>query len=174
MSETSPIAAPLKPGAHPTLPVRPDGFRFYSSPAGQPPARRATDVLLLVPAAIGLALLIVAYPPSEFEHSLAAFVASFPDWLDPLWGSLYGLLVVWALMLLAVAVVGRRWAVALQAVASVALAASVAILSARLAVGQWPDVTASLAVFLYRLSTFYLPPIWGWFAFRWLRHHTYL
>jgi hypothetical protein len=29
-------------------------------------------------------------------------------------------------------------------------------------------------VFLYRLSTFYLPPIWGYFALRWLKRDSYL
>jgi uncharacterized membrane protein YbhN (UPF0104 family) len=29
-------------------------------------------------------------------------------------------------------------------------------------------------VILYRLATFYLPPIWGFFAFRWLEKNKYL
>jgi uncharacterized membrane protein YbhN (UPF0104 family) len=33
---------------------------------------------------------------------------------------------------------------------------------------------ALAAVFLYRLSTFYLPPIWGFFALRWLERARYL
>ena len=28
---------------------------------------------------------------------------------------------------------------------------------------------AFATVLLYRICTFYLPPIWGWFALRWLR-----
>jgi glycosyltransferase 2 family protein len=34
--------------------------------------------------------------------------------------------------------------------------------------------TAVITVLLYRLSTFYLPPIWGFFAFRWLQRNRYL
>ena len=34
--------------------------------------------------------------------------------------------------------------------------------------------SALVAVLLYRLATFYLPPIWGFFAFRWLQQHRYL
>jgi uncharacterized membrane protein YbhN (UPF0104 family) len=34
--------------------------------------------------------------------------------------------------------------------------------------------SAFAAVLLYRICTFYLPPIWGWFALRWLRHNQYL
>ena len=34
--------------------------------------------------------------------------------------------------------------------------------------------SALVTVLLYRLSTFYLPPIWGFFAFRWLQRNKYL
>jgi uncharacterized membrane protein YbhN (UPF0104 family) len=37
-----------------------------------------------------------------------------------------------------------------------------------------PEQTALAAVLLYRLSTFYLPPIWGFFALRWLQRNRYL
>ena len=33
---------------------------------------------------------------------------------------------------------------------------------------------ALAAVFLYRLSTFYIPPVWGFFALRWLERGRYL
>ena len=31
-----------------------------------------------------------------------------------------------------------------------------------------PETTAFAAVILYRLASFYVPPIWGFFALRWL------
>jgi uncharacterized membrane protein YbhN (UPF0104 family) len=34
--------------------------------------------------------------------------------------------------------------------------------------------TASATALLFRSATFYLPPIWGWFALRWLQRHSYL
>jgi uncharacterized membrane protein YbhN (UPF0104 family) len=37
-----------------------------------------------------------------------------------------------------------------------------------------PADAALGAVFLYRIATFYLPPIWGFFAFRWLQRNRYL
>ncbi len=37
-----------------------------------------------------------------------------------------------------------------------------------------PQETAFAAVILYRLGTFYLPPIWGFFALRWLERSRYL
>jgi uncharacterized membrane protein YbhN (UPF0104 family) len=37
-----------------------------------------------------------------------------------------------------------------------------------------PSDTAVAAALTHRLMTFYIPPIWGWFAFRWLTRHDYL
>jgi len=39
--------------------------------------------------------------------------------------------------------------------------------------GMQPE-PALAAVLLYRLSTFYLPPVWGFFAMRWLQRNRYL
>jgi hypothetical protein len=33
---------------------------------------------------------------------------------------------------------------------------------------------AASMLLLYRISTSYLPPLWGWFALQWLRRHEYL
>ena len=37
-----------------------------------------------------------------------------------------------------------------------------------------PGDTAVAAVLLYRMCSYYLPPIWGWFAMQWLTRHDYL
>ena len=37
-----------------------------------------------------------------------------------------------------------------------------------------PEEAAFGAVILYRLATFYLPPIWGFFAMRWLQRNEHL
>jgi uncharacterized membrane protein YbhN (UPF0104 family) len=37
-----------------------------------------------------------------------------------------------------------------------------------------PESAAFATVILYRVTTFYLPPIWGWFALNWLRRNRYL
>jgi uncharacterized membrane protein YbhN (UPF0104 family) len=37
-----------------------------------------------------------------------------------------------------------------------------------------PPETAAAAALTHRLVTFYIPPLWGWFAFRWLTRHDYL
>jgi len=36
------------------------------------------------------------------------------------------------------------------------------------------ETTAFGITIAYRMSTFYLPPIWGWFAMRWLQKRRYL
>jgi glycosyltransferase 2 family protein len=37
-----------------------------------------------------------------------------------------------------------------------------------------PESAAFATIILYRITTFYLPPIWGWFALNWLRKNSYL
>ncbi|RLE16026.1 MAG: hypothetical protein DRJ50_15460, partial [Actinobacteria bacterium] len=41
------------------------------------------------------------------------------------------------------------------------------------AVGVSSDIAVS-AVLIYRLISYYLPPIWGWFCLSWLKKHDYL
>ncbi len=41
------------------------------------------------------------------------------------------------------------------------------------AYGVPPEIAAAAAI-THRLVTFYIPPIYGWFAFRWLNKHDYL
>ena len=114
--------------------------RIFASSRGRRRYRRATDVFLLVPSLLGLGVLIVVFPPSAFERSLVRMLASLPDWLEPVWAILYDSLALLAVALVLLAVVGRRPAVLLQALASVVLAAVVTVASARLAAGRWPDL----------------------------------
>ena len=118
--------------------------RIYSSPRGRPRFRRATDVVLVVAAAIGLALLIAAYPPSELERSFSTFLDSFPGWLDPVWAFLDDVLWLWALVLVVAAVIARRPAVALEGLGAVLVATLLAYTAARAATGDWPDFGAAI------------------------------
>lgn len=124
------------------------GLRVYASPAGQPRFRRATDVLMLVPALAALVFLVAAYPPSAFERSLQRFLASFPGWLTPVWGFAYDLLGIWAIAVVVAAVVARRRALALEAVAAFAVACALALVSARLAAGAWPGAWPGAAALI--------------------------
>jgi hypothetical protein len=119
-------------------------MKLFAAPAGQPHARRGTDVVLLVPALLGLAATIAAYPPGQFERSLARFLASVPGWLDPVWGFLSDSLWLWAAVLVVASLVRRRLDVVASAGAAWALGAFLALLAARVALGSWPDVGDSL------------------------------
>jgi glycosyltransferase 2 family protein len=37
-----------------------------------------------------------------------------------------------------------------------------------------PEEAAFAATMMHRLSNFYLPPIWGYFAMRWLQKNNHL
>ncbi len=97
---------------------------------------------MLVPALLGLAVLIVAYPPSAFERSFETFLASFPSWLAPVWGFLFDLLGLWAIALVFTAALSRRRSLAVEALGALVLASVLAIVSTRLAVGAWPGLGA--------------------------------
>ena len=64
------------------------GIRPFSAPREQSRTRRATDVVVLVPAALVLAFLVAAYPPSALELALIRTLSAFPRWLEPAWGFL--------------------------------------------------------------------------------------
>src|SRR5262249_21372135 len=114
-------------------------LRVYSTPPDQPRVRRATDLLLLLAGLAGTALLTAAYPPSGFERSFHSFLDSTPGWLDPVWSFLYDLLWLWPVLLVLTTAIARRYVVALQALASLVLVTLGAYVTARLAIGSWPD-----------------------------------
>jgi len=115
-------------------------IRIFSSPAREPRFRRATDVVLLVPAFIALAILIATYPPGPFGRSLAAFLNAVPGFTQPVWLFLYDLLATWTIALLVTAVISRRGFVLGQAAVAFVLALVFAYVSARLAAGDWPEL----------------------------------
>jgi uncharacterized protein (TIRG00374 family) len=121
------------------------GFRVYAAPPGQPRARRATDVVLLVPSLLGLVLAIAAYPPGSFERSLERFLRSIPSWLEPALGFLSDALWLWALVLLVVTLLSRRFAAVGEALAAAVVAVLAGVVSTRLALGSWPDLAAAVA-----------------------------
>ena len=97
------------------------GIRPFAAPAGQARTRRATDLVVLVPALVGLTIAIAAYPPSSLELSLVRFLAAIPSWLDPMWAFVADLIWLWAIVLAVVALVSRRLFVVGQALAALAV-----------------------------------------------------
>ena len=89
---------------------QPKHLRLYSSTRHRPRARRATDVLLVITAGIGIAVFVAAaQPPTAFEQALIALAASVPSFLDVVWQVLAGLLLVWAGLLLLLSVARLRF-----------------------------------------------------------------
>jgi uncharacterized protein (TIRG00374 family) len=117
------------------------GIRPFAAPSGQARTRRATDVVFLVPALLGLAIAIAVYPPSALELALLRFLSAIPNWLDPVWAFFADLVWLWALVLGATALVSRRLFVVGQAIAGLVVGVVVGVIAARIAVGSWPDVT---------------------------------
>jgi glycosyltransferase 2 family protein len=117
------------------------GLRFYVGSPGEPRFRRATDIVILVPALLGLALAIAGYGPSSVERALVRLFGDFPGWLTVFWAFAYDLFLLWAIALVVVALVQRRALIAGQAVAAVVLAVAIGALSARLATGGWPALS---------------------------------
>ena len=48
------------------------------------------------------------------------------------------------------------------------------LLTTALVAAGIPKTNAIAIAISYRVVTFYLPPIWGWFSLRWLRHNDYM
>ena len=88
---------------------QPKRFRLYSSTRHRPRARRATDVLLVLLASLGIAGFVAsAQPPSAFEQALIDLAQSLPSFLDVVWQVFAGLLLLWAVLLLLLSVARFR------------------------------------------------------------------
>jgi uncharacterized membrane protein YbhN (UPF0104 family) len=120
-------------------------LRFYASPREAPTARRATDALLLVPALVGLAFLVLEYPPGPIQAAFSRFLRTLAGWPLPIWQALYDLLSLWALVLVVALVGSRRFGAAVQTLAAVVLAAAIALASTRIATGDWPALWNAVA-----------------------------
>ncbi|WP_426571025.1 flippase-like domain-containing protein [Aquihabitans sp. McL0605] len=126
---------------------RPRRLRLYSSVRHRPRARRATDVLLLVSAALGIAALVSsAEPPTQFEQALIDLANSLPSFLDVVWDVLAGALLIWAGLLLVLSLARWRIDISRDLVLSSLTAAIVATAVDRLALDSGHESTWSSLV----------------------------
>ena len=115
--------------------------RWFASAADEPRARRATDVLRLLGAVIGLVFsCVLAEPPTGFERALRSLVAAVPRGLDGLWELALDGLALLALAVIASALISRRLAVLRDVVLAALVAGGISVLIGRLVNGSWPMV----------------------------------
>ena len=90
---------------------RPVGIRVFSSASDAPRSRRPTDAVMLALAVLGAVLLSIPAPgPTVIDTAATDFVAHLPGFAGWFWEASYVLLIVWALvlMLLALFAHGRK------------------------------------------------------------------
>jgi uncharacterized membrane protein YbhN (UPF0104 family)/tRNA A-37 threonylcarbamoyl transferase component Bud32 len=125
--------------------IGPRGFRFFASPIDEPRARRASDVLVAAATVAGLLLSgWVAAPPVSFETALGDLLAAVPGFLDGLWQLVGDLLVLWAVVLVLVALARHRLSLVRDQVLAALLALIIAVVTSRAVEGSWPEVWRSL------------------------------
>jgi glycosyltransferase 2 family protein len=119
--------------------------RLFAGQVEQPRARRATDVLLLLCACVGLALLgALAVPQPGIERAFVSFISKVPSGLIGFWRLFIAILTVFSAIVLLAAMYQRRWSVVRDLVLAAALALCTAVLVGRIATGSWPSVWDSL------------------------------
>jgi hypothetical protein len=126
--------------------IGPRGFRFFASPIDEPRARRASDVLLVAATAAGLLLSgwVATPPPTSFETALMDLLAVVPGFLDGLWQLVGDLLMLWAVVLVLVALDRHRFSLVRDQVLATLLALLVAVVTSRVVEGSWPEAWRSL------------------------------
>src|SRR6056297_3127513 len=121
-------------------------FRLFSTRAGGPYDRRPTDVVLLVVSAS--VLLISAWsadPPGTLSNDLTRLVGNSPAWVLSIWQLLFDLLVVWAGVLVVLAVVRRQFVPVVTAVAAVVVGVLLTVAGSWIAFGDADDIGSILS-----------------------------
>ena len=120
--------------------------QLWSSAADAPLERRPTDVVLLVLAVLTLALLSIPAPgPGTLDDAVTNLLKALPGLLGWFWEIAYGLVLVWALLLVVLAAGNRsrRRLFAMQLLAA-ALALAIATALAYAEGGTWSGVWSAL------------------------------
>jgi uncharacterized membrane protein YbhN (UPF0104 family)/tRNA A-37 threonylcarbamoyl transferase component Bud32 len=117
------------------------GLRLFSHALAQPRARRATDVILLVLAAIGLLVVgLAAEPEPNYSLALTELLVSLPDAVNGIWRIFADIPLVWSVVVFVIALMRGRRAIARDMVLAVGIAVVVWLLLGRTVTGDWPSV----------------------------------
>ncbi len=113
--------------------------RIFSSASDAPRARRPTDVILLIFAVVGITILSFFAPgPTAIDTTVSDLVKELPGLLGWFWNICYDLMIVWAVILLVLALVARgRKRLFFTELITAALALGVGMFAGRLAGTDW-------------------------------------
>jgi glycosyltransferase 2 family protein len=117
--------------------------RLFAAIGDQPRARRSTDVILLVLSLTGIVLVgLAAIPEPGISRAITRFLTDLPSAFTGVWQVLADLVVVWALLVLGAALVGRHVRTARDMIFAIIVGVVAWLLLARIVGGSWPDLGA--------------------------------
>jgi len=122
-------------------------IRLFSSAGDAPRSRRPTDVVLLALAVVSVLVLSFPAPgPTSIDSLLTGLIRSLPGLFGWFWEIAYDLLIIWMLVLVALALSGRgRRRLLFEELLAGGLAVGVALLAGRLAGTDWSDSLRAIA-----------------------------
>ena len=122
-------------------------IRLFSSASDAPRSRRPTDVVLLALAVVSILVLSFPAPgPTSIDSLVTSLIRSLPGLFGWFWEIAYDLLMIWTLVLVALALLGRgRRRLLFEEVLAGALAVGVALVAGRLAGTEWSDSLRAIA-----------------------------
>ena len=115
--------------------------RAFAVPSTSERFRRPTDVVLLTLSVVVLVLTASQVgDPGDFESALANWLTALPALFDFVWGPLFDFVQIWIVVIAALALVRRRWALLRDWTASMVLAGAGAALVGRIVDGSVPNI----------------------------------
>jgi uncharacterized membrane protein YbhN (UPF0104 family)/tRNA A-37 threonylcarbamoyl transferase component Bud32 len=123
------------------------GIRLFSSAADAPRSRRPTDVVLLVLTVLTVAVLSFPAPgPTSIDSLVTDLVRNLPGLFGWFWEISYDLLIIWTLVLVALALFARgRKRLLFEEVLAGSLAVGLALVAGRLAGTDWSESLRAMA-----------------------------
>ena len=137
-TDGSPVVAPRE--------HRGIGIRIFSSASDAPRARRPTDVVLLIGAVLTVLVLSIPAPgPTALDTAITNLVKELPGLFGWFWELAWNLLIVWAVVLMIMALAGhRRKRLFLDELFAAGLTLGLALLVGRLSGTDWSDSLGSM------------------------------
>jgi uncharacterized membrane protein YbhN (UPF0104 family) len=124
------------------------GLQLFASSQDEPRSRRPTDVVLAATSALLVAVAAIAsHLLDDLEQSFADLVDDVPDFFDTFWRLALWAPVTWTVVLLAIALVRRRHALARDVVAAGALSVLLAVVVGAVAADDGASVVDLLFSF---------------------------